>query len=97
MIDFNRLTDYTKEIIYSAQQLMYQNHNTQLEPLHILDAMREDTDGVAKDYLKALKLDGQNFKTELHSELAKLPRVETVPGNGQLFLAPSTVSVLDIA
>ena len=97
MIDFNRLTDYTKEIIYSAQQLMYQNHNTQLEPLHILDAMREDTDGVAKDYLKALRLDGQNFKTELHSELAKLPRVETVSGNGQLFLAPSTVSMLDLA
>ncbi|MCR5260486.1 MAG: ATP-dependent chaperone ClpB [Candidatus Gastranaerophilales bacterium] len=97
MIDFNRLTDYTKEVIYSAQQLMFQNHNTQLEPLHILDAMREDTDGVAKDYLKALRLDGQNFKTELHSELSKLPRVETVSGSGQLFLAPATVKLFDIA
>ena len=29
MIDFNRLTDYTKEIIYSAQQVMlrYKTHN----------------------------------------------------------------------
>lgn len=97
MIDFNRLTDYTKEIVYSAQQLMYQNHNTQLEPLHILDAMKEDTEGVAKDYLKALRLDGANFKTELQSELAKLPRVETVTGSGQLFLAPSTVALFDLA
>ncbi len=97
MIDFNRLTDYTKKIVYSAQQLMFQNHNTQLEPLHLLDAMREDTEGVAKDYLKALHLDGKNFKTELHNELAKLPRVETISGNGQLFLAPSTVSLFDVA
>ena len=97
MIDFNRLTDYTKEIVYSAQQLMFENHNTQLEPLHLLDAMLEDSDGVAKDYLKSLRLDGQNFKTELHSELAKLPRVETVSGTGQLFLAPGTISIFDLA
>ncbi len=97
MIDFNRLTDYTKEILYSAQQLMYQNHNTQLEPLHILDAMTEDKDGVSKDYLKSLKLDSQDFKRALQGELAKLPRVETVSGNGQLFLAPSTITLFDSA
>lgn len=97
MIDFNRLTDYTKEIVYSAQQLMFQNHNTQLEPLHILAAMQEDTDGVAKDYLKALRLDGTNFKTELQTELAKLPRVESISGNGQLFLSSATISLFDIA
>ena len=97
MIDFNRLTDYTKKIVYSAQQLMFQNHNTQLEPLHLLDAMSEDSEGVSKDYLKLLKIDGSKFKTELHSELAKLPRVQTVSGNGQLFLAPATISLFDLA
>ena len=97
MIDFNRLTDYTKEVLYSAQQLMYQNHNTQLEPLHILDAMTEDKDGVSKDYLKNLKLDSQEFKRALQGELAKLPRVETISGNGQLFLAPSTITLFDLA
>ena len=97
MIDFNRLTDYTKTIIYSAQQLMFQNHNTQLEPLHIIDAMREDTEGVSQYYFKALKMNTPEFKTDLHSELAKLPRVESVSGSGQLFLAPSTVSVFDCA
>ena len=97
MIDFNRLTDYTKTIIYSAQQLMFQNHNTQLEPLHIIDAMREDTDGVSQYYLKALKINTPEFKTDLHSELAKLPRVESVSNSGQLFLAPSTVNIFDNA
>jgi len=97
MIDFNRLTDYTKTIIYSAQQLMFQNHNTQLEPLHIIDAMREDTDGVSQYYLKALKINTPEFKTDFHSELAKLPRVESVSNSGQLFLAPSTVNIFDNA
>ena len=95
MIDFNRLTDYTKTIIYSAQQLMFQNHNTQLEPLHIVDAMREDTEGVSQYYFKALKINTSEFTTDLHSELAKLPRVESVSNSGQLFLAPSTVNIFD--
>ena len=97
MIDFNRLTDYTKTIIYSAQQLMFQNHNTQLEPLHIIDAMREDTEGVSQDYLKSLRINTSEFTTDLHSELAKLPRVESVSNSGQLFLAPSTVKIFDVA
>ena len=97
MIDFNRLTDYTKEIVYAAQQLMFQNHNTQLDPLHILDAMSEDEDGVAKDYLKALRLDKSDFTTALHMELSKLPRVETVSANSNLFLAPATVTLFDLA
>ena len=97
MIDFNRLTDYTKEIVYAAQQLMFQNHNTQLEPLHILDAISEDENGVAKDYLKALRLDKSDFTTALHTELSKLPRVETVSANSNLFLAPATVTLFDLA
>ena len=97
MIDFNRLTDYTKTIIYSAQQLMFQNHNTQLEPLHIIDAMTEDTEGVSQYYLKALKLNTREFKTDLLSELAKLPRIDSPSGSGQLFLAPPTVKIFDSA
>ena len=76
---------------------MFQNHNTQLEPLHIIDAMRENTDGVSQYYLKALKINTPEFKTDLHSELAKLPRVESVSNSGQLFLAPSTVNIFDNA
>ena len=56
MIDFNRLTDYTQEIIYSAQQVMYRYNNSQLEPIHIMLAITEDTEGIAKDFCAELKI-----------------------------------------
>ena len=51
MIDFNRLTDYSQTILFAAQQVMARMHNTQMEPEHILLAMDEADDGIAKDYL----------------------------------------------
>ena len=62
MIDFNRLTDYTKEIIYSAQQIMYRYKNSQLEPVHVMLAISEDNEGIAKDYCKELNIDNDNFR-----------------------------------
>ena len=97
MIDFNKLTDYTKQILYSSQQLMLKNRNSQLEPLHILGAILEDTEGVAKDYVKFLKLDGANFRNELNSEIAKFPQLETTSGGGNLYLSNSTHNLLDLA
>ena len=97
MIDFNKLTDYTKQILYSSQQLMLKNRNSQLEPLHILGAILEDTEGVAKDYVKILKLDGANFRNELNSEIAKFPQLETTSGGGNLYLSNSTHNLLDLA
>ncbi len=97
MIDFNKLTDYTKQILYSSQQLMLKNRNSQLEPLHILGAILEDTDGVAKDYVKFLKLDGATFKNELNSELAKIPKLENAVSGGNLYLSNSTHNLLDLA
>ena len=42
MIDFNRLTDYTQNIMAKAQELMSEFQNTQMEPVHIVLAMMEE-------------------------------------------------------
>ena len=76
MIDFNKLTNQTQEIIFSAQQLMAKFQNTQLEPAHIVMAMLEDKEGISKDYLKALKLDRPQFVDAVMSELNNLPTVQ---------------------
>ena len=36
---FDNFTDSTKELIYSAQNLAMSEHNTLIEPIHILNAM----------------------------------------------------------
>ncbi|MBE7704673.1 MAG: ATP-dependent chaperone ClpB [Cyanobacteria bacterium SIG29] len=97
MIDFNRLTDYTKEIIYSAQQTMYRYKNSQLEPIHIMLAIAEDNEGIAKDYCKELKIDNDNFKHQLVNEISNLPQIQNSNPNQQLYLSQMTNNMLDIA
>ncbi len=97
MIDFNRLTDYTKEIIYSAQQIMYRYNNSQMEPVHIMLAIAEDKEGIAKDYCKELKIDSDNFKHQLVNEISLLPQVQTSNPNQQLYLSQTTNSMFDMA
>ena len=36
---FDNFTDSTKELIFSAQNIAMQNHNTLIEPVHILYSM----------------------------------------------------------
>ena len=97
MIDFNRLTDYTKEIIYSAQQTMYRYKNSQLEPIHIMLAIAEDNEGIAIDYCKELKIDNDNFKHQLVNEISNLPQIQNSNPNQQLYLSQMTNNMLDIA
>ncbi len=97
MIDFNKLTNQTQEIIFSAQQLMAKFQNTQLEPAHIVMAMIEDREGISKDYLEALKLNRPQFKDAVMSELNNLPTVQQPVNTQQLYLSQDTIKLLDIA
>ena len=97
MIDFNRLTNQTQEIIFSAQQLMAKFQNTQLEPAHIVMAMVEDKEGISKDYAEALKLDRPQFRDAVMSELNNLPTVQQPVNTQQLYLSQDTIKLLDIA
>ena len=97
MIDFNRLTDYTKEIIYSAQQIMFRYNNSQLEPIHIMLAISEDTEGIAKDYCQELKINNDNFKHQIVNEITRLPQIQNPNPNQQLYISTSANRMLDIA
>lgn len=97
MIDFNRLTDYTKEIIYSSQQIMTRYRNSQLEPVHIMLAIAEDTEGTAHDYCRELKIDNDNFKHKLVSAVSELPQMQSANPNQQLYLSSNTNLLFDKA
>lgn len=97
MIDFNRLTDYTKEIIYSSQQIMYRYNNSMLEPLHIMLAITEDTEGISKDYCRELGISGDNFKHKIVNAVGNLPKIQSVNPDRQLYLSQNTNKIFDDA
>ena len=97
MIDFNKLTNQSQEIMFAAQQLMAKFQNTQLEPSHIMMAMLQAKEGISKDYMSALKLDRPQFTDAVLSELNNLPRVEQPVSTQQLYLSQETINLLDLA
>ena len=97
MIDFNRLTDYTKQIIYAAQQLMGQYRNSQMIPEHIMLAILEDNEGVCFDFVKELRLDKGNFKFDVINKIEQQPKISNMTPSQQLYLSNETNLLLDIA
>lgn len=96
MINFDRLTNYSQEIISSASAEMNSHKNSQIEPEHILLAMVKDK-GISRDYLNELKLINENFVGALSTMVANFPTLSNMTNVQKLFLSSDTEKLLDIA
>ena len=96
MIDFEKFTNYSQEIIFAANAKKDFYKNTEVQPEHIVMAMIEDK-GIAKDYLEELKLLNQHFINEVVAKIKSYPTISTPPSSQQVFLSRDTNSLLEIA
>lgn len=96
MVDFNKFTNYSQEILSSSGALMNEYRNSELQPEHIMLAMIKDN-GIIKDYLTELKLLNQNFINKIVAKVKSFPTISGPPNAGQLFLSNDTYRLLDIA
>lgn len=97
MQNFNRLTNYTKEILSSAQAIMNSYKNFELQPEHILLAMIKDVKGISNDYLSELKLLNQSVIDKVVDEIKNYPTVSSPPSSQQVFLSAQANELIDIA
>ena len=96
MVDFNKFTNYSQEILSSSGAIMNEYKNSELQPEHIMLAMIKD-DGIIKDYLTELKLLNQNFINKVVGAVKSFPTVSGPVNSQQLFLSGNTYKLLDIA
>ena len=92
MVDFNKLTNYSQEILSSASAIMNSHKNTELQPEHIMLAMIRDN-GIIKDYLTDLRLLTQSFIDKVVAAVNAFPTISTPPNTSQLFLSNEVVSL----
>ena len=71
---FDNLTDSTKEIVYNAQNTAIENHNTMLEPIHILYSMIQSSSESAQALFRELKLNTAIFQDDVKNMLNSLPK-----------------------
>ncbi len=96
MIDFNRFTNYSQEIIFGASAKMNYYKNPEIQPEHILLTMIEDN-GISKDYLTELKLLNQNFINAIVAKIKTYPVLSNPQNPQQLFVSSNTNRLFEIA
>lgn len=96
MVDFNKFTNYSQEILSASSALMNEYKNSELQPEHIMLAMIKDG-GIIKDYLIELKLLNQGFINKVVAAVKSFPTVSGPVNAQQMFLSGNTYKLLDIA
>ena len=96
MIDFDKFTNYSQEILFASSVKMTEFKNSQIEPEHIMFVMIEDK-GIIRDYLVELKLLQQNFINDIVTQVKSLPTISGLSNTQQIFLSDNSQKLLDIA
>ena len=78
----SKLTTRSQEAITAAQRLAVSRGQAALEPLHLLAALLEQSDGIAGPLLKAVGADPVDVRAKAEAALRRMPSVSgaTVPG-----------------
>ena len=96
MLDFDKFTNYSQEILSSANSLMNSYQNSQMEPEHIMLTMIKDN-GIIKDYLTELNLLNQNFINRIVQRVEGFPKISGPINPQSLYLSNDTRRLLELA
>ena len=92
---FDNFTDSTKELIFSAQNIAIQNHNTLIEPIHILCALANSSIESVNLLFQELKLNSNLFVLDVKNSMNNLARTQEI--TDKLYFSKKTLSMLEIA
>jgi ATP-dependent Clp protease ATP-binding subunit ClpB len=73
--DTNRFTQKSQEAIIASQNKAERNHNSQVEPEHLLLALCEQNEGVIPQILNKLNISQGAMIKKLEASIDKLPRI----------------------
>lgn len=73
--DTNRFTQKSQEAIIAAQNMAERNHNSQVEPEHLLLALLEQNEGVVPQLLPKLNVSVPQLADKVNQSVAKLPQI----------------------
>lgn len=102
MINFNKFTNYSQEIFASAQNIMNNFNNFELQPEHILLAMLQETQGVSREYINELthsnsESANKQFVDSVVVAVKNYPVVTGPTSTQQIYLSQNTNELLSLA
>jgi ATP-dependent Clp protease ATP-binding subunit ClpB len=76
MLRFEKMTVKAQEAVQSAQEVAAQYAHQEIVPLHLLEALVAQTDGVVSPLLARLGIRSEALSLEIERELGRLPKVQ---------------------
>ena len=70
---FDKLTNKSQSLLLDAESRAGKRRNPEISPLHLLDAMLDESDGIMRPLLDAMGVDVSKLKGLTSSELDRLP------------------------
>jgi ATP-dependent Clp protease ATP-binding subunit ClpB len=94
MLRFEKMTVKAQKAVQEAQEVAARHENQAIEPIHLLAALTEQTDGVVPSLLTRLGIRIETLSAEIDREIGRLPRVQ---GFSQQHMSRSLNDVLERA
>lgn len=79
-MSLNKLTSKFQNALSEAQSLAVGKDNQFIEPIHLMKALLDQSDGTARPLLMRAGVDTANLSRQLDEALGQLPQVEGTPG-----------------
>ena len=95
-MDFNTMTEKVRSAVQRAQTLALRRNHQQLTPQHLLKAVLDDEDGMAKSLLRKAGANVDVINQQLDQSIAKIPAVEG-SGASQFYVDTKTAKIIDEA
>ena len=94
-MNLEKFTERSREFIQSAQSDALVSEHQRILPQHLLKAILDDEQELAKNLLKKISVDLRQLLVELDLSLKKVPRIKSE--NSQMFFDTQTLRVLEKA
>lgn len=94
-MDMEKFTERSRGFIQAAQTIAIRETNQRVVPEHLLKALMDDDQGLAANLITRAGADAKAVQRAVDAAVAKLPKVSG--GDGQVYVDPSLVRVLDEA
>lgn len=94
-MDMEKFTERSRGFLQAAQTIAIREGNQRVVPEHLLKALMDDEQGFASNLIARAGGDAAAVRLAVDGAVAKLPKVSG--GDGQVYVDPSMVRVLDEA
>jgi hypothetical protein len=94
-MDMEKFTERSRGFLQAAQTIAIREENQRVMPEHLLKALMDDEQGFASNLITRAGGDAQAVRNAVDQAVSKLPKVSG--GQGQVYIDPSMVRVLDEA